>query len=87
MNQAALHDAVMRVHASMETRVNLGRMREFKNIRIEALKLGLWVCSNMVCVNPVKDVAEFGFRGSQVLPQECKECANKYERSEKWVYK
>jgi len=82
MNEAALHDEVMHVRANMDTSLQLGIIPEFKNIRIEALKFGMWICSNMVCLNPVKDLAEFVLSGSQ-LPSQCKECRNQKQNDQR----
>jgi len=79
MNAEALHDEVMRVCTSMETRVDLGRVAAFHKLRMEALKLGMWICSNLPCANPVKDIEEF----HKGLPSKCKACVNQYERDRK----
>jgi len=78
--KAALHAEVMDARANMGTYLGLGKVPKFKKIQQKALKLGLWVCSCMVCPNPVKDMTDFrqggsGFEGS------CKDCRNKMQRA------
>ena len=72
----ALHDEVLKVRASMGTKKNLGNAKAFQDIRTKALKLGWWVCSCMVCEDPVKDLTEFG----DLRFGKCKDCANINQR-------
>ena len=44
---------------------------------MNAFELGLWVCSCMVCRDPVKDITKF----KPSLKGYCKECQNKNERA------
>ena len=73
----ALHDEVMHVRANMGTKKLLGNVKAFQDIRTKALKLGWWVCSCMVCENPVKDLTEFG----DLRFGKCKECVNIHHRN------
>ena len=57
--KAALKAEVLEVRANMDTHLNLGRVPKFKDIRMKALQFCLWVCSCMVCPNPVKDMTDF----------------------------
>ena len=51
--KAELHAQVVQMRSNMGTLLDLGRMPEFKKIRLNAFELGLWVCSCMVCRDPL----------------------------------
>jgi len=74
--QAELQAEIMDLRANMGTKRVLGQMPEFKEIRMKALELGFWVCSCMVCEDPLKDLTDFVTTGG-VLTGKCKDCRNK----------
>jgi len=77
-----LQAEVMKVRENMGTYVDLGPLPEFKEIRMKALQSGFWVCSSLVCPNPVKDITGFKPRDSG-LDGTCRECSNKMQRARK----